>query len=124
MSILGRALGTGQAQVDLVDLRIHGVGKTRQVDDYQYGGGSGMLTENNRTRVQRFDGVVLSRRGHGLSEMFTVRKDADGIGAEKTFAVHSPSITQIDLLKKGRVRRAKVFYLRERKGKSARIRSL
>ena len=82
------------------------------------------IIENKKERVQVFQGVVLQRRGGNVSETFTVRKVSSGIGVEKTFPLHSPSITKIELVRRGKVRRNKIFYLRERSGKSARIKEI
>lgn len=73
-------------------------------------------------RAQPFEGIVISRRGSGSQETFTVRKISHGVGVERTFPVHSPSLEKIEVLKRGDVNRAKLFYLRERKGKKARVR--
>ena len=82
------------------------------------------IREGDKERVQVFEGVVLGRSGSGLRETFTVRKiSAGGIGVERIFPVHSPRIEKIELGQIGRVRRAKLYYLRERTGKSARVRS-
>ncbi|MDI6850848.1 MAG: 50S ribosomal protein L19 [bacterium] len=75
-----------------------------------------------RVRIQAFEGVVIRRRGSGLGETFTVRKVTQGIGIEKIFPIHSPVIEKIEVLRRGKVRRAKLYYLREKKGKQARIR--
>jgi large subunit ribosomal protein L19 len=80
------------------------------------------VVEGDRTRVQAFRGVVIARRGAGIHETFTVRKISFGIGVERTFPVHSPSVDSIELVSKGVVRRAKLYYLRKLKGKKARIR--
>jgi large subunit ribosomal protein L19 len=80
------------------------------------------IKEGNKERIQMFNGTVLQRRGAGLTETFTVRKISNNIGVERIFPLHSPFIDQIELNKRGIVRRARVFYLRERTGKSARIR--
>jgi len=80
------------------------------------------VVEGNRERVQVFQGVVLRRQNGGLQETFTVRKISFGVGVERTFPLHSPSISKIEVVSRGRVRRAKLYYLRERKGKKARIR--
>lgn len=80
------------------------------------------IKEGNKERVQQFTGTVLQRRGSGTTETFTVRKMSNNIGVERVFPVHSPFIDQIEINKKGIVRRARVFYLRSRTGKSARIR--
>ena len=81
------------------------------------------IVEGNKTRVQRFDGIVLKIRGKGLSTNFTIRKDSHGVGVEETFQYHSPLIIKIDVLKHGKVRRAYISYIRERSGKSARIKT-
>jgi large subunit ribosomal protein L19 len=80
------------------------------------------VVEGNRERIQMFQGVVIRRQGGGLRETFTVRKISFGVGVERTFPVHSPSIGKLDVLQRGRVRRAKLYYLRELRGKRARIR--
>ena len=79
------------------------------------------IKEGNKERVQQFQGVVIQRRGAGVTETFTVRKISNNIGVERIFPVNSPFIAQIDVNKKGVVRRARVFYLRDLKGKAARI---
>ena len=81
------------------------------------------LIENKKERNQVFEGVVIQRRGGGISETFTVRKISSGIGVERTFNVHSPSIAKIEVVKRGKVRRNKIFYLRKLSGKAARIKS-
>jgi large subunit ribosomal protein L19 len=80
------------------------------------------VVEGNRERIQVFQGVVIRRQGGGLRETFTVRKISFGVGVERTFPVHSPSIGKLEVVQKGRVRRAKLYYLRELRGKRARIR--
>jgi large subunit ribosomal protein L19 len=80
------------------------------------------VVEGNRERTQVFQGIVLRRSGGGLRETFTVRKISFGVGVERTFPVHSPSIAKLELVQRGRVRRAKLYYLRELRGKKARIR--
>jgi len=82
------------------------------------------VVEGNRERIQAFEGVVIKRRGSGLSETFTVRRVAYGVAVERCFPVHSPRIDKITVLRRGRVRRAKLYYLRERSGKAARIKDL
>jgi large subunit ribosomal protein L19 len=82
------------------------------------------VVEGNRERVQVFQGVVIRRRGGGIRESFTARKVSFGIGVERTFPLHSPSIAKIEIVTRGDVRRAKLYYLRERRGKRARIREL
>ena len=82
------------------------------------------VTEGNRSRVQLFDGVVIAKSaGAGTSKSFTVRKISNGIGVERIFPYHSPIIESIKVLKKGKVRRAKLYYLRNLKGKAARIKT-
>jgi large subunit ribosomal protein L19 len=80
------------------------------------------VAEGGRERIQVFQGVVIRRQGGGLRETFTVRKVSFGVGVERTFPVHSPTISKVEVLTRGRVRRAKLYYLRERRGKRARIR--
>jgi large subunit ribosomal protein L19 len=80
------------------------------------------VVEGTRRRVQVFEGVVIKRQGHGARETFTVRKQSFGVGVERTFPVHSPKIERIEIAARGDVRRAKLYYLRERVGKRARVR--
>jgi large subunit ribosomal protein L19 len=80
------------------------------------------VKEGNRSRIQVFQGVVIRRQGGGVRETFTVRKISYGVGVERTFPVHSPSIERIETVTRGKVRRAKLYYLRELRGKAARIR--
>ena len=79
------------------------------------------VVEGNRERVQVFQGAVIGRRGSGVRETFTVRKLSFGVGVERTFPVHSPVIAKIEVVTRGDVRRAKLYYLRERTGKAAKI---
>jgi large subunit ribosomal protein L19 len=79
------------------------------------------VVEGNRERVQVFQGVVIRRAGGGLRETFTVRKISFGVGVERTFPVHSPSIAKLEVVQRGHVRRAKLYYLRDLRGKKARI---
>ena len=79
------------------------------------------VKEGERTRVQAYEGVCIARSGGGLNESFTVRKISYGEGVERVFPVHSPSIDSIKVVRRGKVRRAKLYYLRDRRGKSARI---
>jgi large subunit ribosomal protein L19 len=79
------------------------------------------VVEGTRSRVQVFEGVVIARRGGGLRESFTVRKISFGVGVERTFPLHSPVIEGIEVTRRGKVRRAKLYYLRDRVGKKARI---
>ncbi|AXS38778.1 50S ribosomal protein L19 [Breoghania sp. L-A4] len=79
------------------------------------------VTEGTRTRVQAYEGVCIARSGSGLQESFTVRKISYGEGVERVFPVYSPMVEGVDVVRRGKVRRAKLYYLRERRGKSARI---
>ncbi|NBX66158.1 MAG: 50S ribosomal protein L19 [Proteobacteria bacterium] len=79
------------------------------------------ITEGDRTRVQAYEGICISRTGNGINESFTVRKISYGEGVERVFPLHSPVIESIDLVRRGSVRRAKLYYMRKRSGKSARI---
>ena len=79
------------------------------------------VTEGNRSRIQVFQGVVLRRQGGGARETFTVRKISYGVGVERTFPVHTPAIEKVEVVTRGRVRRAKLYYLRSLRGKAARI---
>lgn len=79
------------------------------------------VIEGTRSRIQVFQGVVLARRGHGVSETFTVRKISFGVGVERTFPLHAPTIDHIEVVTRGDVRRAKLYYLRDRHGKAAKI---
>jgi large subunit ribosomal protein L19 len=80
------------------------------------------VTEGTRSRIQVFQGVVIRRQGSGARETFTVRKVSYGVGVERTFPVHTPAIDKIEVVTRGRVRRAKLYYLRDLRGKAARIR--
>ncbi|QDI90539.1 50S ribosomal protein L19 [Salicibibacter halophilus] len=82
------------------------------------------VVEGSRERVQVFQGVVLKRRGSSVSETFTVRKATAGIGIERTFPVHSPIIDKIEVRRRGRVRQARLYYLRKLQGKAARVKEL
>lgn len=80
------------------------------------------VVEGDKVRIQVFEGVVISRRGSGASETFTVRKISNGVGVERIFPVGSPRVSAVDVVRRGKVRRAKLFFLREKKGRAARIR--
>ena len=82
------------------------------------------VIEGQRERIQVFEGVVIKRRGGGISETFTVRKISYGVGVERTLPLHSPKIEKIELVRYGKVRRAKLYYLRDRVGKAARIKEI
>jgi large subunit ribosomal protein L19 len=79
------------------------------------------LKEGEKERIQIFEGLVIARKHGGISETFTVRKISSGIGVERTFPLHTPSISQIEVSRRGRVRRAKLYYIRNLRGKAARI---
>lgn len=79
------------------------------------------IKEGNKEREQQFQGVVIQRRGQGLTETFTIRKISGNVGVERIFPINSPKITRIDMNKRGKVRRARIFYLRDMVGKSSRI---
>lgn len=79
------------------------------------------VVEGNRERIQVFEGVVIKRQNGGINETFTVRKISYGVGVERTFPLHSPRIDKIVVVRSGRVRRAKLYYIRERRGRAARI---
>lgn len=80
------------------------------------------VVEGSKERVQVFQGDVIARQGGGLQETYTVRKLSYGVGVERTFPLHTPTVTKIEVVKRGDVRRAKLYYLRDRKGKAAKIR--
>ena len=82
------------------------------------------VVEGTRERIQLFEGVVIKRRGGGVSETFTVRKISYGVGVERTFPVHTPKIAKLEVVRKGKVRRAKLYYLRNLRGKAARIKEI
>ncbi|HUC90998.1 MAG TPA: 50S ribosomal protein L19 [Paenibacillus sp.] len=82
------------------------------------------VIEGSRERIQLFEGVVIKRRGGGISETFTVRKISYGVGVERTFPVHSPKLDKIEVARRGKVRRAKLYYLRNLRGKAARIKEI
>jgi large subunit ribosomal protein L19 len=82
------------------------------------------VIEGTRERIQLFEGVVIKRHGTGISKTFTVRKISYGVGVERTFPLHSPKLDKIDVARRGKVRRAKLYYLRELRGKAARIKEI
>ena len=102
-----------QLKTDLPDLRS---GMTVRVDV--------KIKEGDKSRIQAFEGVVIKVSGSGIGETFTVRKMSSGVGVERTFPVHSPLIDKITVLRVGKVRRARLYYLRGRSGKSARIKEV
>ena len=92
----------------------------------QFGIGDGVkvyirITEGEKTRTQLFEGTVIARHGGGLSETFTVRRVSYGVGVEKTFPIHSPNVEKIEVFRRAKVRRAKLYYLRSRVGKAAKV---
>jgi large subunit ribosomal protein L19 len=82
------------------------------------------VREGQRERIQVFEGIVIRRRGSGISETYTVRKISYGVGVERTFPLHSPNVEKIEVVRRGRVRRAKLYYLRGLSGKAARIKEV
>ena len=98
-----------------------------EVDSFRVGDTvrvSAKVVEGTRERIQVFEGTVIKRQNGGAKETFTVRKFSNGIGVEKTWPVHSPIVTKIEVVRKGKVRRAKLYYLRDRIGKKAKIKEL
>ena len=92
----------------------------------QFGIGDGVkvyirITEGEKTRTQLFEGTVIARHGGGISETFTVRRVSYGVGVEKTFPIHSPNVEKIEVFRLAKVRRAKLYYLRSRVGKAAKV---
>lgn len=85
---------------------------------------SNRIKEGNRERTQIFEGTVIKKQGTGARKTFTVRKLSNGVGVEKTFPVHSPNVEGVKVVREGKARRAKLYYLRERKGKAAKVKAL
>ena len=110
MNPLIQSLTEGQLRTDIPSFR---PGDTVRVH--------AKVVEGNRERIQIFEGVVIARKGAGISENYTVRKISNGVGVERVFQTHSPAVDSITVKRKGAVRKAKLYYLRERSGKSARI---
>jgi len=97
------------------------------VDDFAVGDTVkvyGKIKEGNRERIQIFEGTVIKRQGGSNRETFTVRKSSNGVGVEKTWPLHSPNVEKVEVVRRGKVRRAKLLYLRERTGKSAKVKEL
>ena len=113
MNELVRALGQEQLKKEVPNF---GPGDTVKVHV--------KIVEGKRERIQVFEGVVLKRQGGGIQETFTVRKISSGIGVERVFPLHSPNVAKIEVVKRGKVRRNKITYLRNRSGKSARIKQI
>ena len=86
--------------------------------------GYNKIKEGNRERIQIFEGTVIKRQNGGARETFTVRKNSNGVGVEKTWPVHSPIVEKIEVVRRGKVRRAKLYYLRDRVGKAAKVKEL
>lgn len=82
------------------------------------------VIEGDRERLQAFEGIVIAKKNGGISETFTVRRLSFGVGVEKTFPIHSPKVADIQVIRRGKVRRAKLYYLRERTGKAAKVKEL
>ena len=92
----------------------------------QFGIGDGVkvyirITEGEKDRIQMFEGTVIAKHGGGISETFTVRRVAYGCGVEKTFPIHSPNVVKVDIIRVGKIRRAKLYYLRDRVGKASKV---
>ena len=83
-----------------------------------------LIKEGTRERIQMYEGTVIGKHGGGISETFTVRRMAYGVGVEKTFPLHSPHVVKVDILRRGKIRRAKLYYLRDRVGKSSKVKEL
>lgn len=105
-----RAIESEQLKTDLPNMNI---GDTLRVHV--------KVKEGNRERLQAFEGTLIGRKGHGLKETFMVRRISYGVGVERIFPVHSPKIDHIDIVRRGKVRRAKLYYLRDRVGKAAKV---
>lgn len=84
----------------------------------------GKIKEGNRERIQIFEGTVIKRQNGGNRETFTVRKSSNGVGVEKTWPLHSPNVEKVEVVRQGKVRRAKLYYLRDRVGKKAKVKEL
>jgi len=81
------------------------------------------ITEGEKSRIQMFEGTVIAKKHGGISESFTVRRVSHGVGVERVFPVHSPSVVNVEVIREGRVRRAKLYYLRGKEGKAAKVKS-
>ena len=113
MNDIIKSIEDAQLKSEVTDFR---VGDTVKV--------SAKVKEGNRERTQVFEGTVIKRQNGGVKETFTVRKNSSGVGVEKTWPVHSPIVEKIEVIRRGKVRRAKLFYLRDRIGKAAKVKEL
>ena len=113
MNDIIKAIEDAQLKAEVVDFR---VGDTVKV--------YAKVIEGSRERIQVFEGTVLKRQNGGARETFTVRKFSNGVGVEKTWPVHSPIIDKIEIVRRGKARRAKLFYLRDRVGKAAKVKEI
>ena len=107
---LMKKLTEGQLKADIAEF---GIGDTVRVH--------AKIKEGNRERIQVFEGTVIAKKHGGIQETFTVRRVSYGVGVEKTFPIHSPNVEKIEVVRKGKVRRAKLYYLRDRVGKAAKV---
>ena len=110
MTEIVRALGQEQMKAEVPQFNI---GDTVKV--------SCKIKEGNRERIQMFEGIVIRKKNGGISETFTVRRISYGVGVEKTFPIHSPNVEKVEVVRKGKVRRARLYYLRDRVGKAAKV---
>ena len=113
MNDIIKAIEDAQLKAEVADFR---VGDTVKVHN--------KIKEGNRERIQIFEGTVIKRQGGSNRETFTVRKFSNGVGVEKTWPVHSPFVEKIEVVRHGKVRRAKIYYLRSRVGKAAKVKEL
>ena len=113
MNEIIRKIEAGEAKESLPEFR---VGDTVRVHN--------LIKEGNRERIQVFEGIVIKIQGTGTRRTFTVRKSSGGIGVEKTWPIHSPNVANVEVVRRGKVRRAKLFYLRERSGKRAKVKEI
>ena len=105
-----KAIGTEQMKKEVPQFNI---GDTVRVHN--------LIKEGNRERIQIFEGTVIRKKNGGISETFTVRRISYGVGVEKTFPVHSPNVANVEVVRKGKVRRARLYYLRDRVGKASKV---
>ncbi|MBR6523003.1 MAG: 50S ribosomal protein L19 [Clostridia bacterium] len=110
MTEIVKALGNEQMKAEVPQFNI---GDTVKV--------SCKIKEGNRERIQMFEGIVIRKKNGGISETFTVRRISYGVGVEKTFPLHSPNVEKVEVVRRGKVRRARLYYLRDRVGKAAKV---